>query len=132
MKPAVFQRGIDSRVPATDAVQASFQQPAAATPLFSGRSVKVEPRSRGMPIHVETRNDAARDESVGILTGGITVLIEGALVENVPNTGTLDLGRIEIQADNAVAWTSNVGGMNLFGEAPRTALMHGRTRLNST
>ena len=123
VKPAVFHRGVETRGTKGGIEERLAQQPSLPPPPtrsgaeFSGRRVRILPRS-GIDLQVETLNNAERNESVLVATMGATVLVEGALVEGVSGTGSLELGQVEIQADNVVAWTSNVSGINLFGEAP--------------
>jgi hypothetical protein len=120
VKPDVYQRGWQQRQPQGFAnagfSNAAFQQPAAASPSFSGRRIRIQPRSSG-GFDYDMLNLTERNETVIVAKQGVSVIIEGALFENVPNLGTLDLGRIEMQADNIVAWTSNMAAANLFGEA---------------
>ncbi len=116
-KPAVFQRGLEQREPG-HASQASFLQSGQPNPpAFSGRRIRIVSRG-GDELQFDTFNNAQTNESILVASRGASVVIEGALVEGVANLGTLDLGRIEIQADNVVAWTSNLAGLDLFGEAP--------------
>jgi hypothetical protein len=121
VKPAVFHRGIETRSSAAKAgprvAQLPAPPPARSGAEFSSRRVRILPRS-GLDLQVETLNDAQRNESILVATMGVTVLIEGARVEGLSSMGSMELGQIEIQADNVVAWTSNVAGLNLFGEAP--------------
>lgn len=122
VKPAVFHRGLETRGAAAEIPERLVQRgdpeapPARSGAEFSSRRVRILPRS-GIDLQVETLNNAERNESILVATMGVTVLIEGARVEGMRG-GELELGQIEIQADNVVAWTSNISGINLFGESP--------------
>ncbi len=118
VKPAVFQRGVESRDPTRSGTvaPAQFQQPGASGgSSFSGRRVRIGPRS-GNDLQAETVTDPNRNETILVATMGVSIVIEGATAPIAG--GVQNLGDIEIQADNVVAWTSNIAGLNLFGEAP--------------
>lgn len=84
------------------------------------RRVRILPRGGG-ELQFDTFHNPQRNETIFVATQGVTVVIEGVLVENVPNVGTLDLGRIELEADNLVAWTTYLPSLNIPGGGPDNA-----------
>ncbi|MBM3999113.1 MAG: LPS-assembly protein LptD [Planctomycetes bacterium] len=112
-----FERGMARRESGRTVAASFVQAEGESRPTFRGSRVRLLPRN-GSELQFDTFHNAQANETILVASRGVSVVIEGALVEDVPDIGTLDLGRIELQADNVVAWTSNVAGMNLFGEAP--------------
>ncbi|GIW94176.1 MAG: hypothetical protein KatS3mg110_2217 [Pirellulaceae bacterium] len=95
--------------------QAAFQQPAEqGAPRASSQRVRILPRGGG-DLQFDTFHNPQRNETILVATNGVTIVVEGVRVENVPNLGGLDLGRIELEADNLVAWTTYLPSLNVPG-----------------
>jgi len=69
------------------------------------RRVRIYQRS-ALPFDIDSRRltDRTPPEQVTIITGGITILVDGITVDNIGNLGTIDLS-----ADRAIVWTDAFG-----------------------
>ncbi len=99
--------------------QVAFQEaPGTARPSASTKRIRILPRSGG-DLQFDTYHNPQRNETILVATNGVSILIEGVRIENVPDFGALDLGRIELEADNLVAWTAYLPSLNVPGGAPQ-------------
>jgi len=114
--PAVVLRSWPGAAPAAQTASAQETLPPSA-PGASSQRVRILPRGGGN-LQFDTFHNPQRNETIFVVTQGVSVIIEGTVLQNVPNLGTLDLGRIEFEADNLVAWTSYLPSLNLPGGTP--------------
>ncbi len=92
--PNIVPNPVTGTVPTGD-----FPRPTigAETFEFTGRG--------GSPPNVQTVIDAARGETVAVLSGGIRLRFSGTAYQS--SSGAVDLGAVLLEADRAVIWTSD-------------------------
>lgn len=108
--PPIFQRGMACRAPASqDAIhRTEYQQPltlpgttAVNQPAAAAATRRVRIDARGdVPVHIEWRHDPQTNQSIGTITNGVTLVVDG-----LPN-----LGAIDVSADRMVIWTYGIEG----------------------
>ena len=81
--------------------------PAEGGEAFSARSVDVRQRT-GAPASFQLRNFPDRNESIAVFTGGINVVIDDVVVGAGGDVQPVALGRIDIETDQIVMWSSNL------------------------
>ncbi|MCA9175954.1 MAG: hypothetical protein KDB14_15820 [Planctomycetales bacterium] len=89
--------GLPSRLPAPDETMSPV----------SGRSVSIRQRSSVAPSFT-IRNLPDRNESLLIVTNGISVVIDDVVVAGSGQREAVPLGRIDIETDQLVAWSQDV------------------------
>jgi len=118
-KPAIWERAkAASTANAPSVIQRTqFVAPYGAgidiIPGTATRRVRISPRGSAAD-QVEARFDKARNEWVGTIDGGVNIVIEGLGTVDMGGT-PMDVGTISIDADRAVFWTSDAGGVSLSG-----------------
>jgi hypothetical protein len=102
LKPTVYRKALERRNPDDEVIQRTqflAPEPAAAqpAPVVGTRRLRFFPRSSVNPQFRWVPNEA-KDEGVGVFTGGLTVFISSENEEE----------QLDISADNVVIWTTGV------------------------
>jgi len=81
------------------------------------RRVRVGPRSFSMPFSLNSfeSRETNPPEQVVVITGGVNVVVEGVMVENLG-----DVGAIDLTADRVVIWTTALAGQEFSTEMLQT------------
>ena len=74
------------------------------------RKILIRPRANGTNIQANSFPSPTANEQIAVLSGGVRLIVEDAA------TGTLDLGRIDLETDRVVVWARGVGGANLLSD----------------
>jgi lipopolysaccharide export system protein LptA len=95
------QLTIDDRAVGTQAQTISMQSGNAGPTGVSQRRIRVFPRS-AIPYNIQSfrSENTTPAEQIALITGGVTLIVEGVAVQGVPDLGTIDLS-----ADRAIVWT---------------------------
>src|SRR5262249_30908394 len=116
-KPAIYQRARERWAPPSDGTirrtdvnrfdttEVVPATPATAVPAPPGRRVRVYARS-AVPFMVETFEDRGGNETVSVISRGVTLIIDG-----VPNAGQID-----ISTDRAVIWRGTSTALDTSGQ----------------
>lgn len=105
VQPAVYNRGVNARKDESIKL-AQFVDPSAVPqPTGQNRRVLVRPRSDSR-VQSRTLNDPQTGEQMVIVDSGVRVVVEGA--------GTL--GKLDIEADRIVLWTTGLADALRSGE----------------
>lgn len=117
-KPAIYDRGARAGglVNQFPVQPAQFATPVPAAPPPAGpigqltaRDVIIQSRGGGR-MQIRGFPSPNRDETVIVLTSGVNVVVDG--IENAPG---LETGRIDLETDRLVIWTTNLDALNLPG-----------------
>jgi hypothetical protein len=84
--------------------------PAPAQPavIIPPKRILVRPRGpAGIPLQWFPSPSGA--EQIGVISAGVQIVVEGLVVENVPQLGAFDPGAVTILTDRAVIWTNTPG-----------------------
>ncbi|MDH3718890.1 MAG: organic solvent tolerance protein OstA [Planctomycetota bacterium] len=71
------------------------------------RRFRAWPRSDGAQVNLQWFPSATADESIGVITGGINVVVDGIA----------ELGAIDLSTDRLVIWTGGIDDLSLGGES---------------
>jgi hypothetical protein len=85
-----------------------IQSPAQPAVVIPPKRILVRPRGpAGIPL--QWFPSPSGTEQIGVISAGVQIVIEGLMIENVPQLGAFDPGAVTILTDRTVIWTNSAG-----------------------